>query len=267
MKIVSLVPSYTEIVFSLGLGSALAGVTEHCDFPPRAKNIAKVGTFARPDVEKVVSLQPDLVCAGPELHKNCIDKLVTCGIKVYSPSLQKVDDVLASMQYLAEICNRKEALTEVVAPLLDRLNKIKDKTINKYRPRVFRVMSTDPVITPGPLSVQYDAIEVAGGTLMPMEDRAYLEISRAELADFDPEILLVCGRREGEPGRPRCKGCLSKDPVCQKTVQEIIPGNWAGITAVKHNNIFPLSCDMLCRPGARLIDGIEKLNKYFITLK
>jgi len=266
MKVISLVPSYTEMLFSLGLGPVLAGVTEHCDFPPETRSIEKIGTFAGPRVDKVLALKPDLVCADPALHSNCIDRLKVEGINVYSPVLQTVDDVLRAMEDLAEMCNQREAVEKVVFPLRERLNSIKENARKKYHPRVFRIMSDNPVITPGPGSVQYDAIKLAGGTLMPVKNQPYLKVSWVELEDFDPEILLFCGRRKGEPKRPRCKGCYAKNPICQRTVDEIITGRWSGMTAVKHKNIFPLSCDILCRPGVRLIDGIEKLHRYFGSL-
>lgn len=265
MKIIPLVPSYTETLFALGLGPEVIGVTEHCDFPPEARDIEKVGTFAGPDVQKIMAMNPDLVCADPVLHKKYISQLLTAGIKVYSPWLQRVDDVLRSMEEIAQLCGQRRAVEEVVAPLRDRVNRIKRKTAGNFRPRVFRIMNDNPIITPGPYSVQYDAVRLAGGLLLSMKKKAYLKVSWEELVSFDPEVLLFCGRRKGEPKRPRCKGCLLKNPPCQRQVDEVITEKWSVITAVKNNRIFPLSCDVLCRPGVRLVDGIEKLYKYFMS--
>jgi iron complex transport system substrate-binding protein len=264
MRIISIVPSFTEIIFSLGLGASLAGVTEHCDYPPETRKIDKVGTFAFPEVEKIISMRPDLVCADPLLHKNYVEKLTARGIEVYAPFMYKVDDLLNSMEYLGDLCNQKETAVRLVTLLKERLKNIRVKTTGKYRPRVFRIMSDDPVITPGPLSLQYDAIRLAGGALIPLENKAYVEVPWTDLANFDPQILLLCGRREGEPKRPRCKGCVSRNPMCRRQVEDIITGRWTEITAVKNDNIFTLSCHMLCRPGVRLIDGIERLNEYFM---
>ena len=64
-RVVSLMPSYTEIVFALGAGGELAGVSNFCDWPPEAAKIEKTGDYLRPNVEKVYSLKPDVVLAGP----------------------------------------------------------------------------------------------------------------------------------------------------------------------------------------------------------
>ncbi len=263
MKIVSLVPSYTEILFSLGLDRELIGVTEHCDFPLEAKNIEKIGTFANPDPDKIIDMTPELVCADPALHKKAIKQLRDKNVEVFSPWLHSVNDVLQSMEDLATLSCQQQAVLDVVKPLRERVGRVIEGASGKYRPRVFRVMNDVPTITPGPYAVQYDAIKLAGGTLMPMEDTAYVQVTREELIRFNPEILLFCGRRKSDPKRPRCKGCLSKNPMCQREVDEIITNQWSGVNAVRDDKVYPLSCDVLCRPGVRLIAGIEKLNKYF----
>jgi len=150
MKIISLVPSYTEILFSLGLDSELIGVTEHCDFPLEAQNIEKIGTFANPDPDKIIDLAPELVCADPALHKQTIAQLRDKGVKVFSPWLHSVKDVLQSMEDLATLSCQQQAVLDVVNPLRERVGRVKEGASGKCRPRVFRVMSDSPVITPGP---------------------------------------------------------------------------------------------------------------------
>ena len=68
MRIISLVPSHTEILFALGFGDQLVGVTAHCDYPPEVDKIQRVGFFGKPNIEKILSLQPDLVLLDSRLQ-------------------------------------------------------------------------------------------------------------------------------------------------------------------------------------------------------
>lgn len=86
VRIVSLVPSATEIIYYLGLEAGLVGVTEHCNYPEEAKAKNKVGTFGYPQLARILALKPDLVLADEALHKKLIEELKRAGIKVLAAS-------------------------------------------------------------------------------------------------------------------------------------------------------------------------------------
>lgn len=263
-RIVSLVPSFTEILYFLGLEARLAGVTEHCDFPVEAKTKDKVGTFGWPLLSKILSLKPDLVLADAALHKKVADELQNAGVEVIAFSPASVGDIFLIMNEIVRICGVEAAVRPVIDSLRERADQLSRKS-GRRRPRVFRLMSTDPLITPGPGSFQYDALQTAGAQQMVFQTKdPYIKVLPEHIIEFDPEVVLFCGVEKGQTPPPRCKGCIAKRPICQRTVDDIRSKEWEQITAFRENRVYPIACHTICRPGPRLIDGMEKLHsRYF----
>lgn len=267
-RIVSLVPSHTEILYFLGLGALVVGVTEHCDYPAEAVGKEKVGTFGQPDLSKILSLRPDLVWVQGLMHQLISQELRDKGIAVYAPNPRNVEEVLRSMEDIALMCGLENSPNHAVVSLRERVNGLEEKSRQRSGPRVFRLMNDHPVITPGPGSFQYDALRLTGAQLMGFDScEAYLTVPWEAIVEYDPEIILFCGTDKGQKPRPRCKGCAAKNPMCQRSVEDIITEKWSGISAVRQGRIYPLTCDIICRPGPRLIDGMEKLQNYFLHVK
>ncbi len=263
-RIVSLVPSFTEILYFLGLGARLVGVTEHCDFPGEAQNKAKVGTFGRPLPAKILALKPDLVLADAALHKKVADELRNAGVEVIAFTPASVGDIFLIMNEIVRICGVEAAGRPVIDSLRERADQLNCKP-SRRKPRVFRLMSTDPLITPGPGSFQYDALQTAGAQQMVFQTKdPYIEVLPEQIMAFDPEVVLFCGVEKGQKPPPRCKGCIAKELICRRTVDDIRSKEWQQATAFRENRVYPVSCHTICRPGPRLIDGMEKLHsRYF----
>lgn len=265
-RIISLVPSTTEVLFFLGLGERVAGVTEHCDFPEEAKAGEKVGNFARPRLEKIISLKPDLVLADSALHGKITEDLQHEGVRVlaYSPSC--VEEIFQMMSEIGQACGIEAAVGPAVDSLRERVRRLGRESGGR-RPRVFRLMSTDPFITPGPGSFQYDALRLAGARLMDFgAGEPYIKVEWEKIKEFDPEVLLSCGVEKGQAPPPRCKGCAVPKPICQRTVDDIIGKGWGHLTAVRENRVYPIPCHTICRPGPRLVDGMEQLHSRYFNL-
>lgn len=262
-RIISLVPSATEILYFLGLEARLIGVTEHCDYPEEAKSKYKVGTFGYPQLSKILSLQPDIVLVDGALHKKLIEELQNNKIEVLVATPISVEDIFILMSKLGDISQTEITIQPLISILKERIDKLSQKSILRS-PRVFRLMSTDPFVTPGPSSFQYDALRLAGAQLMDFQSNdSYVKVSWNQIKEFDPEVILFCGVEKEQLLPSKCKGCIARNPICHRTVDAIITGEWEDITAVRQNKIYPISCDTICRPGPRLIDGIEKLHRLF----
>jgi iron complex transport system substrate-binding protein len=267
LKIVSLVPSATEILYFLGLEECVVGVTEHCNYPEEAKLKCKVGTFGNPRLSKILSLEPDIVLADGALHRKLIEELQFNQINVLTATPIRIEDIFVLMSKLGQLSQIEVSITPVISGLRDRVDKLRQNSLIR-RPRVFRLMSLDPFITPGPRSFQYDALQLAGAQLMDFQSNdPYISISWNQIEEFDPEVILFCGREKEEIPPLKCKGCIATNPICHRTIDDIIIGDWRGITAVRENKAYPISCDTICRPGPRLIEGIEKLHKLFKTIR
>jgi len=262
-RIISLVPSVTETLYFLGLEAMVVGVTEHCNYPAEVNFKYKVGTFGQPQLSKILSLEPDVVLADGDLHRKIIEELQKNEIRVLKATPTNVDDVFILMSELGYISHTEVTVQPLINILKERIEKIRQDSILRS-PRVFRLMNTDPFFTPGPRSFQYDALRLAGAQLMDLPSNdPYVKVSWDQIIEFDPEVILFCGVEKGQSPPLKCKGCLAKKPICHRTSEDIITWEWGNITAVREHQIHPISCETICRPGPRLIDGVEKLHQLF----
>lgn len=137
VTIVSLAPSHTEILFALGLGDQVAGITAHCDYPPEAAGKSRVGLFARPDLAKIISLRPDLVVAGGNITGSQGEELWKAGIQVMDFLPRTVVELFAGMEKIAEIAGVGAAGRDLAASFRERTGRVAEKAGLSRRPRVF----------------------------------------------------------------------------------------------------------------------------------
>jgi iron complex transport system substrate-binding protein len=265
-RIISLVPSITEILYFLGLEERVFGVTEHCNFPEEAKTKEKVGTFGQPQILRILSLKPDLVLADGVLHKKIIEELQKGEVKVLACTPSRLDDIFLIMSELGRFCDTESALRPMVNSLRKRVLRLSQKA-PPTRLRAFHLMGINPFVTPGPRSIQYDALRITGVQLMDFQSNdSYVKVSLDQIKEFDPEVILFCGIEKGQTLPAKCKDCVAKNPICHRTVDDITTKDWEQMTAVRENRVYPIPCHILCRPGPRLVDGIEKLHRLFFRL-
>jgi iron complex transport system substrate-binding protein len=263
-RIVSLAPSNTEILFFLGLGSRIVGVSEQCDYPPEAAFIEKAGSFVAPDIEKIISIKPDLVCGYGQIHGRFLERLESRGIHTVSLYPDSVETILKDMERIAVLCGREDGLNRV-AELRSRFGALQQKLKEVERPGVLRLMGEgyESIRVPTNVAFQYDVIRIAGGEPMPVHGGdAYQTVSIAEVRSFNPDIILCCGKTKREKPRPRCKGCTLKHPVCQRDVEDVMDWEiWGDIPAVRKKRFYPLPCGLSCRPGPRIVESIKAVAK------
>ena len=113
MRIVSMAPSSTEILFSLGLGDRVVGVTKYCTYPPEAKKITKIGDVSI-SIEAVVALKPDLVIAHATLNDSIIPTLEKFGIKVFAVDPTTISSVISSVKSIGIITARPKSADKLI---------------------------------------------------------------------------------------------------------------------------------------------------------
>src|SRR5262245_32627790 len=123
-RVVSLAPSSTEIVFSVGAGPLLVGASTYDDFPPAARKLPKIGTFSGPDMERIVAARPDLVVAAYGNPLDLIDRLRRQNIPVYVSNPPTVDGVLRNLQDLGRLTGRTGEATSRVRQLRASLERV-----------------------------------------------------------------------------------------------------------------------------------------------
>ncbi|HEO63796.1 MAG TPA: hypothetical protein ENN78_00825, partial [Candidatus Omnitrophica bacterium] len=165
-RIVSLAPETTEILFSLGLDEEIVGVSSFCNYPAAALKKEQVGSFSRPNIEKIISLKPDLVLlTGLEQQEIswALNKLNIKTMQVYPSSTA---EFIQAIEKLGEALNRQRQARAEIRNLNKSIHdmeaKIKDVPHNK-RPKIYMEIWHDPLITAGGSSFLGEIIEMAGG--------------------------------------------------------------------------------------------------------
>jgi len=263
-RIVSLAPSATDTLIFMGLGAHLVGVTEQCD-SKEVRDCKRVGAFSQPDVEKICLLRPDLVLALGRIHSRVVDELAQRGVAVFVSRPQSVMEILDDMEETARLAGQERQGEAIVNQLRERVRVVGKRVSARTPVRVFRLMTEDPLVAPSSKSYQYDAVRVAGGLPFPLaSEEPYTTVPIQEVVDFDPQVIVSCGRKDGEAPKPRCRGCRAQKPPCQRVVNDI--RNWEGwreITATRDGRIYAMPCDLICRPGPGIVKGIEQLAEWF----
>jgi iron complex transport system substrate-binding protein len=236
-RIVSLAPSNTEILFALGLGDKVVGVTDYCDYPPEAVDREKVGGYVNPDVEKIVALNPDLVLVAYGTPMDVINNLVGLGLTVFGIKSTDLDDLLNDIRTVGNITGKEAEANALTYEMESKIEAITDATLElKQRPKVFYMLWYDPLWTAGSGTFIDEIIEKAGGVNICQNITGYAEISLEDVLASDPEIIIASE--------------LSYDWA--KNATEL-----ASTKASQTGRIYTLDDDLVQRQGPRLVDGLE----------
>jgi iron complex transport system substrate-binding protein len=245
-RIVSMAPNHTEILYALGLGDKVVGVTEYCNYPPDAQEKPKVGGFSNIDLEQVVGLSPDLVL-GTSIHaQNVGPALVERGLKVVLINPETVDDVLEKIVLVGRVAGREEAATTLADELRGHIEATMDKAQKAgNKPRVYWELSND-LYTAGPGSFIDDLITRAGGINIAADaQEQWPQLNLEALILADPEVIFLADHPYGETA----EGVKAR------------PG-WADISAVKNGRIVEvLDDDLVSQPGSRVAEALEFVAK------
>jgi iron complex transport system substrate-binding protein len=243
-RIVSLVPSVTEILYALGAEQLLVGVTDFCDFPPEARRRPKVGGMVAPSLEAIIALRPDLVIATNEgTREDTFTQLSRVGVPVYLVAAHHVADVTSLMRRLGELTGREAAAGPLVAGLEQRIEAVKKAVLPLARPRVLYVLWPEPLIVPGRGAIVTELIQLAGGQSLTADDPdAWPRYSLEAAVAKSPEVILLANHGAGT-------GAVAVDKWKRLT----------SLPAVKSGRLLSVNGDLLHRYGPRFVDGLEQL--------
>jgi iron complex transport system substrate-binding protein len=249
-KIVSLAPSNTEILFSVGAGEQVVGRDAFSDYPQEAQSLPDVGGgWGELNNELIVSLQPDLVLAAQINTAEQVKTLEDLGLTVYY--LANPTDMVglhANLREVARLTGWESNAEDLIAKLETRVAAIEEKIAPlSYHPLVFYELdSTDPNApwTSGPGTFIDLLIGMAGGTNLGSSlEGEWVQISVEELISQNPDIILLGDYVWG--------GVQPEDVAAR-------PG-WEVIAAVEKQKVYPFDDNLVSRPGPRLVDGLEEL--------
>ncbi len=248
-RIVCLTPSITETIFSLGAGDLVAGVTDACDFPAEVNSKAHVCSWFDPDMERLMTLRPDLVLGLGSAHERLRSALISQNIHCELFNPVTIEDVLADIQRLGDLLGLAAAASSLVDRLqlrLERLDREVELLSTDKRLTVSRVLEIghDELIVAGPQSFQFDVITRAGGINVTSSlDTAYPKVNFRQFTEWNPEMIFICGSDASY--LPRLKADQS----------------WQLLKAVRDNRLYQFDCGLTCRTGPRIVDMAELLFK------
>lgn len=236
-RIVSLAPSNTEILFALGLGDKVVGVTDYCNYPPEALNKTKVGGYINPDIEKIVALKPDLVLVAYGTPMDVINSMVGLGLTVFGIKTTNLDDLLNDIRTVGKITGKEAEAIALTSQMESKIKAITDVTSQLgQRPRVFYILWNGPLWTAGSGTFINELIEKAGGVNICENITGYSEVSLEYVLACNPQIIITS------------QGSYD---------WAINASELASTNASQTGRIYTLDDDLVQRPGPRLVEGLE----------
>ncbi len=245
MRIVSLAPSITEMIYFLGLGDRLVGVTRFSYFPEEARNKPKVGAYTDINVERVITLNPDLVIATADGNKRAdVKMLEEGGIPVYVINPRKVNQLLDTIERLGEICGAPDRAERLVNDLRERVMRVVKAVRNKGRPLVLLVINVRPLMSVNRNTIHHDIIQLAGGRNMTGDQPiTYPKLNMEAVVKRKPDVIIIsCMERGGEYEKARNQWF-----------------RWSTLPAVQKGNVYLIDSDLIDRPAPRVVSGLEEM--------
>ena len=238
-RIISLAPSNTEILFALGLGDKVVGVTDWCDYPPEALDKEKVGAYDTPDTEKIVSLTPDLILVAHGTTMEVIDNLVGLELTVFGIETTNLDDLLSDIRKIGEITDKEVEAAALTSEMESRIQAVTSQTEElEEKPKVFYIVWHDPLWTAGAETFIHELIEKGGGVNICGNLTGYPMISIEEVVAYNPEVIV--------------------------TSSWLGVNEWAmnettlNVTYARQNDrVYMCDDNLVQRPGPRLVEGLE----------
>jgi len=241
-RIVSLVPSVTEILFALGLGDRVVGVTEFCTYPSAALSKARAGGYGSPNLEAVVGLRPDLVLTSADATSPAfVSRLESLGIPTYVVYPRSLADTSAMIKNIGRVTGALEQAEKQAQCLDQTVAAVRDAVAGLSRPRTLVSVMLQPLIVAGPETLANDLLQTVGAeNIVPQSPGRYPTWNPEAVLAADPDVFLVSQHSvEVNPG-------------------ELFAG-WSALKAVRENRVVSIDPDLILRPGPRLALGLAAM--------
>lgn len=243
-KIVSVAPNLTEMVCKLGLKDKLVGRSDYCDYPADVADIQSVGTIMTPDIEKIISLEPDLVIVSTHFDEENTKKLTDLGITILTLYDEgNVDGVYDMITSLGLALNKNEEAASIVSDMKATIDDVKEKINGLEKPSVYYVVGYGEYgdYTAGGDTFIGGLIDLAGGKNIAADISGW-SISLEAIVEANPDIIVISE--------------YMKDDFMSAE-------NYKELDAVKNGKVYTLDTNLLDRQGYRNAEGVLELAKIF----
>ncbi len=244
-RIVSLSPTFTEVIFALGEGGNLVGRTDYCDYPAETKDIPSVGSMSQPSIEKIVELKPDVVFVS-FLKPEVTEQIEKAGVKVIQiPAGDSFEGSYRNMEEIGKILDRNEEAKKITDAIKTKIEEVKEKVGAAPKVTAYYVAGFGETgdYTAGDKTFINDIIDAAGGDNVAKDSEGWKYTSE-KLMEKNPEIVFI--------------GQMAK---LADTFKETEP--YKNLDAVKNGKVFEVDDNLINREGPRMGEAVEMMAKVF----
>ena len=246
-RVVSLAPSLTEMIFAVGAGDKLVGVTKFCNYPPEAEQIQKVSDTQTPNIENIIALKPEVVFVSTASQLETFTKMLESqNIAVFVTRPDGLENIYKSIATVGDILGTSERADEVVKEMRKRVARVEELTRGAKRPKVFVQIDKNSLYTVGKDSFITDIIARAGGVSATADlPTAYPKLSKETALALNPEVIILSESSD------------NREP------NEVFRNS----PAVKNKRVYSINADLLSRPGPRIVDALEQISEKLEQVK
>lgn len=246
-RIISLSPSNTEMLFAVGAGDTIVGVTTFDTYPADVENIEKVGGYVNVDNERIVDLEPDIVFAYYANGKETVDSLKKLGLTVIVLNPLTLDEIMDNIALIGKVTGNEQEAASVIAGMREDIEQIHSKTVDipeADRPGVLYLVSFDPIYVAGRGSFPDSLISISGGRNV-VEAGAWPLLTLEDIVELNPRIII-------------CSGMGGHGDAIKRQIMD--NRAMAATDAVRDDKVYVISdSNIIERPGPRIVQGLEEM--------
>ncbi|MDR7001829.1 ABC transporter substrate-binding protein [Neobacillus niacini] len=249
-RIVSLIPSNTEIAFALGLGKEVVGVSDYDNYPAEVSKKVKVGG-QEINVEKIISLKPNLVLAhesAASIEKAALQQLRDAGIKVFVvKNADHFEQVYNTIDTIGKATGEAEKAGEIIKGMKDKLAVIqaKAKEVKGEKKVLVEVSPAPEIYTAGKNTFMDEMLSMIKADNIAHDQNGWVKIDEEAMVKRNPDVIVTT------------YGYYVKNPAAKVLNQK----GWENVNAVKNKQVLDVNADKVNRPGPRIVEGVEDLAK------
>ena len=247
-RIISLIPAVTEMLFAIGAGPEVVGVSSFDRYPPEVATLQRVGALLDPDVERILSLRPDLVAVYAS-QSDLRTQLERAKIPVYVYSHAGLADVFVTFRQIGERVGHGREAIELTRSIETRIATVRSRVANRPRPRTLIVFDREPltlrgIYASGGVGFIHEMVDAAGG------DDVFSDVKQ-QAVQATTELILS--------KRPDAILELRGDPIAadMKAKEIAVWHSLASLPAVRNSRVYFLGDQKTVVPGPRVADGVE----------
>lgn len=244
-RIISLAPNLTEMLFAIGAGKNIVGVSVDSDYPAAAKGIPIVANAGQLNIEAIIASKPDLIVAwqggNPQAQ---LDELERFHIPVYTFQFTKISDITAAMLKLGQLTDHVAQAAKQVQKFNEKLSEIKKSQIHSAQIKVLYLLWQTPLITVGKNTLINQAITLCGGENIFADLIATAPtVSLASVLQHDPAVIFSGFKNANWKNYWR---------------------QWPQIAAVQSHRLYFINPDLMQRPGPRFVLGVQEMCRFLL---